>query len=57
MHLEVDGFDLANAKQKDAILRIEMLAEMQSVFLGDHDAVNDDDDDLGDVSFDDFVMD
>lgn len=56
-HLEVDGFDLANAKQKEAILRIEMLAEMQSVFLGDHDAVNDDDDDLGDVSFDDFVMD
>lgn len=52
-HLEVDGFDKATAKQKEAILRIEMLAEMQAVLLGDFE-VSDEDEGL---SFDDFIMD
>lgn len=52
-HLDVEGFDTATPKQKEAILRLDLMAEMQAVMLGD-DEVEDDDED---VSFDDFVMD
>jgi hypothetical protein len=34
-HMETDGFVLASAKQQEALLRIHLLAEIQSVLLGD----------------------
>ena len=52
-HLDEGGFEKASAKQQEAILRIEMLAEMQAVMLGDYDDGIEDDD----GSFEDFVMD
>jgi hypothetical protein len=36
-HLEADGFAGATAKQQEAILRIHVLAEVQSVLLGDYE--------------------
>lgn len=36
-HLEADGFVSATAKQQEAILRIHVLAEVQSVLLGDYE--------------------
>jgi hypothetical protein len=36
-HLEADGFTTATAKQQEAILRIHVLAEVQSVLLGDYE--------------------
>jgi len=50
-HLDVDGFATATPKQQEAILRIEMMAEMQAVLLGDYDVGDEE------VSFDDFVTD
>jgi hypothetical protein len=52
-HLDVDGFATALPKQQEAILRIEMMAEMQAVMLGDYE---DEDEDEGGSS-EDFVMD
>lgn len=34
-HMEVEGFALATPKQQEAMLRIQLLAEIQSVLLGD----------------------
>ena len=51
-HLEVEGFDKASKKQQEAILRLDMMAEMQAVMLGDYEV-----DDEDDTSFDDFIMD
>lgn len=34
-HLEAEGFGRATPKQQEALLRIHLLAEMQSVLLGD----------------------
>ena len=50
-HFEVDGFGKASVKQREALLRIEMLAEIQSVMLGEHDVGEDQ------ISFDDFMLD
>jgi hypothetical protein len=50
-HLEVEGFGSASPQQRKAILRLEMMAEMQSVMLGDYQVGEDD------ASFDDFVAD
>lgn len=50
-HLDVDGFATATPKQQEAILRIEMMAEMQAVMLGDYEVGDED------ASFDDFVTD
>ena len=50
-HLEVEGFDKATPKQQEAILRLDMMAEMQAVMLGD------DEFDDEDISFDDFIID
>ena len=50
-HLDVDGFATASPKQQEAILRMELLAEMQAVMLGDYEV----DDEGG--SFEDFIMD
>lgn len=36
-HLEAEGFVGATAKQQEAILRIQVLAEVQSVLLGDYE--------------------
>ena len=36
-HLDVDGFAIATQKQQEAMLRIHVLAEMQSVLLGDYE--------------------
>lgn len=34
-HMDADGYAKATAKQREAVLRIHLLAEMQSVLLGD----------------------
>jgi hypothetical protein len=47
--LEVDGFAKANGKQQEALLRIHLLAEIQSVLLGDFELES-----AG--AFDDFVI-
>lgn len=36
-HLEAEGFAQATLKQQEAMLRIQVLAEMQSVLLGDYE--------------------
>lgn len=36
-HLEAEGFTAATPKQQEAILRIHVLAEVQSVLLGDYE--------------------
>jgi hypothetical protein len=36
-HMEADAFDAATPKQQEALLRIHLLAEVQSVLLGDFD--------------------
>jgi hypothetical protein len=36
-HMEADGFAAATQKQQEALLRIHLLAEIQSVLLGDLD--------------------
>ncbi|MFT7536124.1 MAG: hypothetical protein ACI85K_002078 [Hyphomicrobiaceae bacterium] len=63
-HLDVDGFDKASPKQREAILRLDMMAEMQGVMLGEYEFDDDDtdgddaDDDTEDGgSFEDFIMD
>jgi len=50
-HLDVDGFATATPKQQEAIMRIEMMAEMQAVMLGDYEAGDED------GSLEDFVSD
>ncbi|MFT4513554.1 MAG: hypothetical protein ACI89X_001877 [Planctomycetota bacterium] len=50
-HLDVEGFEKATPKQQEAILRLDMMAEMQAVMLGDFEV------DDEDGSFEDFVMD
>jgi hypothetical protein len=50
-HLDVEGFGKATLKQREAIVRLEMMAEMQSVMLGNHEMGDDD------TSFDEFVVD
>lgn len=42
-HFEVDGFATASPKQQEALLRMEMLAEMQAVLLGEYQIEDDDD--------------
>ncbi|MFK7741020.1 MAG: DUF2017 family protein [Planctomycetota bacterium] len=49
-HMEEDGFLKATPKQQEAALRINLLAEIQAVMLGEYEL----DDDGG--SFEDFVM-
>jgi hypothetical protein len=49
-HLETEGFTKATPKQQEAVLRIHLLAELQSVLLGDIEV-----DDTG-VSFADFLV-
>jgi hypothetical protein len=49
-HLDVEGFGKATPKQREAILRLDMMAEMQSVMLGNHEL------DDEDSSFEDFAM-
>jgi hypothetical protein len=49
-HLEADGFAQASQKQQQAVLRIHLLAELQSVLLGDLEV-----DDTG-ASFEDFIL-
>ncbi|MEO6594772.1 MAG: DUF2017 family protein [Planctomycetota bacterium] len=48
-HLEPEGFAAASQKQQEAMLRIHLLAEVQSVLLGDFEV------DSG-GSFEDFVL-
>jgi hypothetical protein len=36
-HLEAEGYATASPKQQEALLRIHVLAEMQSVLLGDYE--------------------
>lgn len=50
-HLERDGHQKANDKQREAVLRIHFLAELQSVLMGDFDDADeplDDDEACGD---------
>lgn len=49
-HLEEDGFANANPKQQEAVLRIHLLAEIQSVLLGDYELES-----TG-GSYDDFII-
>lgn len=49
-HMEAEGFAKASLKQQQAVLRIHLLAELQSVLLGDLEV-----DDTG-ASFDDFIL-
>jgi hypothetical protein len=49
-HLEAEGFAAATPKQQEAVLRIHLMAELQSVLLGDLEI-----DDTG-VSFGDFLV-
>lgn len=49
-HMEADGFAKATPKQQEAVLRIHLLAEIQSVLLGDFEI-----DDSG-QSFEEFVL-
>jgi hypothetical protein len=47
--MEADGFASATRKQQEALLRIHLLAEIQSVLLGDFDLES-----AG--TFDDFII-
>lgn len=49
-HMEAEGFGTATSKQQEAMLRIHLLAEVQSVLLGDLEI-----DDTG-ASFEDFIL-
>ncbi len=49
-HLEADGFATAGSKQQEAVLRIHLLAELQSALLGDLEV-----DETG-SSFEDFIL-
>ena len=53
-HLEDEGFTTASQKQQEAALRINMLAEMQAVMLGEFEVDADAEDD--DLSLDDFLL-
>ena len=50
-HMEDEGLDNATPKQQEAALRIHLLAEIQSVLLGDYELES------SGGSFDDFIMD
>ena len=60
-HLERDGEQLGSEKQREAVLRIQFMAELQCVLLGEADAIEDpdEDDDAGEgggggLNFDDL---
>lgn len=50
-HLEEEGFLAATSKQQEAVLRINLLAEMQAVMLGEYEVEDDG------QSFDDLMSD
>jgi Domain of unknown function (DUF2017) len=54
-HMERDGIDLCSKKQREAVERIHLMAEMQSVLLGDVEVDEDDLPEPGSPDLDDLV--
>jgi hypothetical protein len=54
-HMERDGFELCSKKQREAVVRIHLMAEIQSVLLGDVEVDEDDLPDTGSPDLDDVV--
>jgi hypothetical protein len=53
--MERDGFELCSKKQREAVFRIHLMAEIQSVLLGDVEVDEDDLPDTGSPDLDDVV--